>query len=255
MIRLDGLSDIGHLRHAFFTRRGGVSEGIYASLNCGYGSGDDTERVEHNRATAMRRLGAPPDRLVTCRQVHSATAIVVEQPWRRDQAPAADGMATNRPGVVLGVLAADCAPLLLCDPAARVVGAAHAGWRGALAGVAEATIRAMESLGAARQRIRVGIGPCIAAASYEVGAEFPPPIIGPDPAAAAFFTPGRQTGRFMFDLCGYIAHRLARCGVSFVACSPHDTMAEPDLFFSYRRARLRGEPAFGLGLSAIVLDG
>ena len=254
MIRLAALDDIGAIRHAFFTRQGGVSDGFYASLNCGTSSGDDPQRVNQNRTIAMRMLGAASERLVTCRQIHSAFAVSVDAPWQDQGAPAADAMATRRPGLVLGVLAADCAPLLLCDPAARVIGAAHAGWRGALAGVAEATVEAMERLGAARHRIRVGIGPCIGPASYEVGPEFPQSIISPDPSAETYFAPGRRTGHFMFDLPGYVAHRLASVGVPGVERTSHDTAAEPGLFFSYRRSRLCGEPAFGLGLSAIVID-
>jgi purine-nucleoside/S-methyl-5'-thioadenosine phosphorylase / adenosine deaminase len=255
MIRLGRLDNAGGIRHGFFTRQGGVSDGLFASLNCGYGSRDRAERIEQNRTIAMRMLGFSGDRLVTCRQVHSAVAVTVKEPWPHRTAPAADAMATNRPGVVLGVLAADCAPLVLCDPVTRVIGAAHAGWRGAFAGVAEAAVEAMERLGAARRRIRVGIGPCIGPASYEVGPEFPQPILARDPAVQRYFTPARRADHFMFDLAGYIAYRLSAFGVPVIERAPHDTMAEPDLFFSYRRACLRGEPAFGLGLSAIAIDG
>jgi polyphenol oxidase len=254
MIHLAGFDDCGPIRHAFFTRQGGVSDGPYASLNCGWGSGDRAERVERNRGIAMTMMHIPSDRLVTCRQIHSAAAVIVEQPWAHTAAPAADAMATNRPGLVLGVLSADCAPLLLCDPVARVIGAAHAGWRGAVRGVAEAAVAAMERLGADRHRIRVGIGPCIGPESYEVGPEFPPPIVANDSAAERYFTIAPRLGRFMFDLRGYLAHRLARFGVPCVESATHDTVAEPDLFFSYRRARLCSEEAFGLGLSAIVID-
>jgi hypothetical protein len=255
MIVCKALGEGGGIRHAFFTRQGGVSDGYYASLNCGYGSGDRIERVTQNRTIAMGMLGLPGDRLVTCRQIHSAVAVRVEEP-HPDQTPiAADGMATNRPGVVLGVLAADCAPLLLCDPAARVIGAAHAGWRGAFAGVAEATIAEMERFGAEPSRLRVAIGPCIGPASYEVGPEFPLPIVARDPEAGTCFVPAPRAGHYLFDLARYIELRLAAAGVTLVERSAHDTAAEPDLFFSYRRARLRGEEAFGLGLSAIVIDG
>lgn len=255
MILCEGLGDAGGIRHAFFTRQGGVSDGCYASLNCGYGSGDRLEDVTQNRAIAVRMLGLTGDRLVTCRQIHSAVAIHVEDPHPHETPAAADGMATNRPGVVLGVLAADCAPLLMCDPAARVIGAAHAGWRGAFAGVAEATIAAMERLGAERSHLRVAIGPCIGPASYEVGPEFPLPFVACDPDARECFDPAPRAGHYLFDLARYIELRLAASGVRLVERSSHDTAAEPDLFFSYRRARLRGEQAFGLGLSAIVIDG
>jgi polyphenol oxidase len=254
MIRLARLNDCGPIRHAFFTRQGGISDGPYASLNCGWSSGDRAERVERNRGIAMAMMQIPPDRLVTCRQIHSAAAAIVEEPWRHAAAPAADAMATRRPGMVLGVLSADCAPLLLCDPVARVIGAAHAGWRGAVRGVAEAAVAAMERLGAKRHRIRVGIGPCIGPESYEVGPEFPQPIVANDPAAERYFNPAPRPGHFMFDLRGYLAYRLARSGVPCVESATHDTVAEPDLFFSYRRARLCGEEVFGLGLSAIVID-
>jgi YfiH family protein len=254
MIRLAGLETGSGIRHAFFTRQGGVSNGLYASLNCGYGSRDQMANVERNRAIAMAMIGLPAERLVTCKQVHSAAAVAVEAPWPREAAPAADALATNVPGLALGILAADCAPVLLCDPAARVIGAAHAGWRGAVGGVVEATVEAMERLGAARGRIHAGIGPCIGLGSYEVGPEFPGPIVAPDPAAEACFMPARRAGHFMFDLARYVERRLAACGVAEIESAHRDTVADPDQFFSYRRARLRGEPVFGLGLSAIVLD-
>jgi polyphenol oxidase len=255
LICCNTLAEGGGIRHAFFTRQGGVSDSLYASLNCGYGSGDRSERVTQNRAIAMRMLGIAADRLVTCRQVHSAIAIHIDQPRPHQPAAVADAMATSRPGVALGVLAADCAPLLLCDPEAGVIGAAHAGWRGAVAGVAEATVDAVETLGAERSRLRVAIGPCIGPNSYEVGPEFPPPILARHPGAAACFVPAARAGHFLFDLAGYIEHRLAAASVTHVERTSHDTAAEPDLFFSYRRACLRGETAFGLGLSAIVIDG
>jgi YfiH family protein len=254
MIRLAGLKDDA-VRHAFFTRQGGVSRGHYASLNCGWGSGDTPADVDRNRAIAMQRLDLDADRLATCRQVHGTAAITVAEPWPRESAPRADALATNVPGIALGVLAADCAPILLCDPAAHVIGAAHAGWRGALGGVAEAAVTAMEQLGATRSRIRAAIGPCIGRASYEVGPEFPQPFIAPDAAAAMFFTAAPRTGHFLFDLAGYVEYRLAGFGVAQIERAGCDTVADPERFFSYRRARLRGEPAFGLLLSAIVLAG
>jgi polyphenol oxidase len=253
MITLAGLGADPGIRHAFFTRRGGVSEGLFQSLNCGFGSGDAEEDVVRNRAIAMDRLGLGADRLATCRQIHSAAVVTVTHPWQWQDAPRADGLATRVPGVALGVLAADCAPILLHDPAARVIGAAHGGWRGAVAGVAEATIAAMEALGAERARVRAGIGPCIGPGSYEVGPEFPRPIVAEDPGAAVHFTPARNPDRSLFDLAGYIAYRLARYGVARIERAARDTLAEPRDFFSYRRACLRGEPVYGRGLSAIVL--
>jgi YfiH family protein len=241
------------VRHAYFTRRGGVSDGLFHSLNCGFGSGDSEARVARNRAIAMDLLGICGDRLVTCRQVHSARVVTVADPWGRENAPRADAMVTRVRGLALGVLAADCAPVLFVDPVARIVGAAHGGWRGALAGVAEATVAAMVALGAERARIRAGIGPCIGPASYEVGPEFPRPIVAEDAAAAAYFAPAPRPGRSLFDLAGYLAHRLRRCGVAAIDRVAHDTVAEARDFFSYRRAHRRGEPAYGRGLSAILL--
>jgi purine-nucleoside/S-methyl-5'-thioadenosine phosphorylase / adenosine deaminase len=254
MIALDLLDANGAVRHAFFTRRGGVSEGLFGSLNCGFGAGDLAENVARNRAIALDRLDQSADRLVTCRQIHSAAVVIVENPWRREDAPRADGMVSRAPGVALGILAADCAPVLLHDPVARVIGAAHAGWRGALAGVVEATVAQMAALGAEPSHIRAGIGPCIGPASYEVGPEFPQPVVAEDPLAEAYFAPARRAGYFMFDLAGYVERRLTRAGVRLVQHKPHDTVADEGQFFSYRRACLRGETAYGRGLSAITLD-
>jgi polyphenol oxidase len=242
------------IRHAFFTRQGGVSEGLFGSLNCGFGSGDEPQRVAANRAIAMARLGQTADRLVTVRQIHSARVVVVERPWRREESPTADGLVTAVPRIALGVLAADCAPILFYDPVARVIGAAHGGWRGALGGVVDATTAWMAELGADRSHIRAAIGPCIAWRSYEVGPEFPQPFVTDDPGNIRFFAPALRLGRFLFDLGGYIAHRLARAGITAVELAPHDTVTEEERFFSYRRARLRGERCYGLGLSAIVIE-
>jgi hypothetical protein len=253
MITLDLLNHNPGIRHAFFTRQGGLSGGFFESLNCGFGSGDAAETVARNRAIAMERLGLSPDRLVTCYQVHSTTVVTVENPWPRDAAPRADGLVTRGSGIALGILAADCAPILFADAVAGVIGAAHGGWRGALGGIVEATLDRMEALGAERARIRAGIGPCIDQRSYEVGPEFPQPFLSDDPASAAYFAPAVQTGRFMFDLPGYIERRLARAGVAVIDRAAHDTVAEDTHFFSYRRACLRGEPVYGRALSAIAL--
>ncbi len=254
MITLGLLARDAGIRHAFFTRRGGVSNGPYQSLNCGFGSGDAPESVARNRAIAMRRLGLPADRLVTCYQVHSATVVNVENPWPCEGAPRADAMVTRRPDIALGVLTADCAPILLHDPVAKVIGAAHGGWRGALGGVVEAALERMEALGAERSRIRAGIGPCIAASSYVVGPEFPQEFLAEDSASACYFSSALRTGHFMFDLPGYIEHRLVRAGITIVERAPHDTVADEPRLFSYRRACLRGEQSYGRGLSAIVLN-
>lgn len=249
---LDGASAT---RHAFFTRRGGVSCGLYESLNCGFGSGDSAESVMRNREIAMAQLGLPADRLVTCYQIHSANVVTIETPWRWEIAPRADGMVTRMRDIALGILTADCAPVLFHDPVAEVIGAAHCGWRGALRGVVEATTAHMEALGAERSRIRAGIGPCIAQKSYQVGPEFPHQFTAADAASARYFGPASRACHFVFDLAGYIEHRLARAGIAIIERSGHDTVAEDGHFFSYRRACLRGERAYGRGLSAIVLEG
>ena len=253
MITLPLLDHDPGIRHAFFTREGGVSGGFFESLNCGFGSGDAAEMVARNRAIAMERLGFSPDRLVTLYQVHSTTVVTVEKPWPRDATPRADGLVTGSSGIVLGILAADCAPVLFEDAVARVIGAAHGGWRGALGGIVEATLDRMEALGAERARIRAGIGPCIAPTSYEVGPDFPQPFLANDPASAAYFAPALRTGHLMFDLPGYIERRLARAGIAAIERAAYDTVAEDTHFFSYRRACLRGEPVYGRGLSAIAL--
>ena len=253
MITNGALSDIGHIRHAFFTRQGGVSTGIYASLNAGYGSNDSLEAVTENRARAAAMLGAAPDRLITCYQIHSPDCVVVEEPWTRETMPKADAMATRVPGIMLGVLHADCAPVLFADREARVIGAAHSGWKGARGGVLEATVARMVELGAEPGRITAAVGPCITRRSYEVGPEFPAGFLEEDPDNQDFFAPAARAGHFMFDLPGYVARRLTRAGVGRVETSAHDTVAEEELFFSYRRATLRGEGDYARGLSAIIL--
>ena len=248
------LNALEGVRHGFFTRKGGVSAGIYASNNCGLGSGDDRDAVTTNRARAAARLDVAPDRLVSLHQIHSATAIAVEAPWPPERNPRADAMVTKTPGIALGVLGADCVPVLLADVEARVVGAVHAGWKGALAGVIEAAVAAMAALGATPARIAAGIGPAIAQRSYEVGPEFPAPFLAQDEHNAAFFCPAVAAGRWQFDLKGYVASRLDRTGVRHPAILPHDTCAEEALFFSYRRATKRGERDYGRLLSAIALE-
>jgi polyphenol oxidase len=241
------------VRHGFFTRAGGVSSGLYASLNVGGGSRDDRANVVENRARAMAALDLPGAALVTAYQVHSATAIAVGGPWPGEP-PRADGLATDRPGVALGILTADCAPILFVDGDARVIGAAHAGWRGALTGIAEATITAMETLGASRGHIRAAVGPCIGPASYEVGSEFPAPFIAGDASAQRFFRPAARAGHLMFDLPGYVAHRLTAIGVGRVEALGVDTCSDAERFFSYRRTTLRKESDYGRGLSAIAIE-
>lgn len=247
------LAELPGVRHGFFTRRGGVSEGPWASLNVGLRGGDDPARVAENRARAAAALGLGADRLVTARQVHGAMALVVEEPWDNRTAPEADALVTRTPGLLLGVLSADCGPILLADPEAGVVGAAHAGWKGALAGVAEAAVAAMAALGAAPGRITAALGPCIAQPSYEVGPDLVDRFRAEDPASARFFAPAGESGKATFDLKGYLAARLARAGVQRVDVLPHDTYAEEDLFFSFRRTTHRGEAGFGLQLAAVAV--
>lgn len=249
----DCLSDIPGLAHGFFTRRGGVSEGIYASLNCGAGSRDERGRVLENRARVARHLGAGDCVLLTCHQVHSADAIIVRQPWPVGEAPRADGMVTNVPGVLLGALAADCAPVLFADPVARVVGAAHAGWKGALTGVLEATVAKMTELGARPGRIRAVLGPCIGPTAYEVGPEFEARFLDVDPAYRQFFAREQPDARPYFNLPGFILARLAEAGLDTVESCTACTYRDPQQFFSYRRATHFGEADYGRQVSAIVL--
>jgi hypothetical protein len=254
MLTIGPLNEIAHIRHGFFSRNGGVSAGVYDSLNCGYGSGDAAEKVSENRARAMAMLELDGGRLVTAYQSHSAEVAEVEEPWERQDAPKADGLVTRRPGLALGILSADCAPVLMADAKGRVVGAAHAGWRGALDGVLEATIEAMIALGAEREAIVAGVGPAIGQRSYEVGPEFPAPFLEHSEDNGDLFYPARRAGHFMFDLKGYVARRLGRAGVGRVQILPCDTCAEANRFFSYRRACQRGESDYGRGLSAIYLE-
>jgi polyphenol oxidase len=241
-----------HLRHGFFGRRGGVSRGLYNSLNCGLGTLDDLDNVRENRSRVCRALGADPDRLITLRQVHSARCEIVESPYGIGQTPESDALVTRTPGLVLGILAADCAPVLLCDPHAGVAGAAHAGWRGAAGGVLEATIEAMVSLGAEPGRIVCGIGPCLGRSSFEVGPDLVEQVLAASPWADHLFAEG--TGdRSQFDFKGYCGGRLARMGVGMIDSLAEDTLVQPDLFFSYRASQKAGHEEAGRNLSAIVL--
>ncbi len=252
IITADPLSALHRIRHGFFTRQGGVSTGIYASLNVGFGSDDTAENVAENRRRAMAAFdrSAPP--LNTVHQVHSAIVARVEAPWDPADAPQADALVSAVPGVALGILTADCAPVLFADGDRKIVGAAHAGWRGAIGGVVEATVAAMEDLGARRSNIHAIIGPTIGARSYEVGPEFPAPFLAEDPENARFFTPSRRHGHQMFDLPGYLGRKLGALGLASANILPRDTCAEPDAFFSYRRATLTGESDYGRGLSVIM---
>lgn len=232
-------------RHGFFTRRGGVSSGAYATLNCGLRSEDDPAAVAENRARAAYALGAAPEALRALRQVHGAAVVDAGEDW--DSLPEADAMVTRTPGVTLGIITADCAPVLFHDAEARVIGAAHAGWKGAVTGVLEATIAAMEALGAARAGIIAVVGPCIAQASYEVRADLRDAV-----GDARFFVPGRDAAHFQFDLTGYCTARLAAAGVATAAIGV-DTLADDARFFSHRRRTLAGGGPLGHQLSAIML--
>jgi hypothetical protein len=255
MITLPGLDRAGAVRHGFFTREGGVSGGLYASRNCGFGAADPRDNVARNRARCVAELSAGPCALVTGYQTHSAAVATVEAPWPPEAAPEVDALVTRRPGIALGILTADCAPVLLADAGAGVIGAAHAGWKGALGGVLEAAVAAMAALGAEPARIAAGIGPRIGAASYEVGAELRDRVVGDSADTEVFFAPAARPGHFLFDLAGYVERRLCAAGVGLVEAAAHDTYVEEARFFSYRRATHRGEPDYGRGLSAIALPG
>jgi YfiH family protein len=242
-------------RHGFFTRAGGVSEGPYASLNCSLSGQDSRDAVLENRARVARWLGAEPAALVGVTQVHGTAVVAVTEPWPAGQGPVADAMVTDRPGIALGVVTADCAPVLFCDPVAGVIGAAHAGWRGAVAGVLEATVAAMADLGARPERTLAAIGPCIGQASYEVAADLRDAVLARDLRDARFFAegrPGRPPGRWQFDLAGYCAARLRGVGIGHVETLGADTAAEQDRFFSHRRRTLSGGGPIGHQMSAIV---
>jgi len=248
------LSESHRIAHGFFGRQGGVSQGIYASLNCGPGSGDKRDRVMENRARALAHLAeGRVASLATLYQTHSAHAVTVEAPWEIGNAPGADAMATNVPRIALGILTADCAPVLLADDEARVIGAAHAGWKGAQAGVVASVVDAMEKLGAQRARVRAAIGPTISQANYEVGAEFQAGFVERDSTNARFFVPSQRAGHWQFDLESYVAGRLADAGVNRVERLSVCTYAGDGAFFSYRRTTHRGEADYGRDISAILL--
>lgn len=243
------------LRHAFFTRVGGASSGLYAGLNTGIGSNDQRATVLENRARAARHLGAAPGRLATPYQVHGTDAVMVEEPWGPGLGPKADAVVTNRPGLAVGVGTADCGPVLFADAEARVVAAAHAGWKGALAGILEATVEAMERLGARRDRIVAVLGPTISASAYEVGPEFEARFAEADTENARFFRPSGRDGHAFFDLPAYIVVRLKSSGIGLVHDVGQCTYANEARFYSYRRATHREEPDYGRLLSAIMLEG
>ncbi len=246
-------ADLMPVPHGFFTRRGGVSTGPYASLNCSVSSADDPAAVLENRGRAARSLGIEPAALLGLTQVHGDRVVTVTEPWLPGQGAKADAMVANWPGVALGIVTADCAPVLFADSAGGVVGAAHAGWRGAVLGVLEATLAAMSALGASPARIVAAIGPCIAQASYEVGPDLRDSVLADAADGAAFFTPGQREDRWQFDLPGYCAARLRAAGVGQVVMTGIDTLTDEDRFFSHRRRTLANSGPIGHQISVIRL--
>jgi YfiH family protein len=247
LARCDGI------RHGFFSRQGGVSSGIYGSLNCSLGSRDEVESVRQNRARVAETLGVEPHGLLSLCQVHSAKAVIAEKPWDAGGTPEADAVVTRTPGLAIAVLTADCAPVLFCDPEARIIGAAHAGWRGALSGIIDAAVASMEELGAKRERIAAAVGPCISQRAYEVGADYVERFLAEEPASTAFFMTDESSGEPHFDLAGYVAERVARAGVGTIADLGLCTYCDETRFFSYRRSQHHGEDDYGRQISAIVL--
>jgi YfiH family protein len=241
------------IAHAFFGRTGGVSEGLYSSLNCGPGSEDDREHVVENRRRALASLASIRTKLVTLYQVHGRDTVLAREAWEISRAPRADAMVTDVPGIALGILTADCAPVLFADAEAGVVGAAHAGWKGALAGVIGSAVAGMERLGAKRDRIRAAIGPCISQESYEVGDELRIALASGQPDNAAFFAPAKRAEHWQFDLAGFARAQLHRAGIEDAVLIPACTYLQESDFYSYRRATHRGERDYGRQLSAILL--
>jgi YfiH family protein len=253
MIEAPPLNKIAGIAHGFFTREGGASTGPFCSLNCGFGSGDDLETVARNRALVARAMGVTSDRLLTVYQDHTPNVVTVTKPWRRETAPIADAMVTSEPGMALGALTADCAPVVFADTRRPVIGIAHAGWKGALAGVTDAALTAMEALGADRSGIVAAIGPTISRNAYEVGPEFHRRFIAADAASDAFFRPASRPHHFMFDLPGYLLARLRRSGIGEAIDLALCTYSDEHRFFSYRRATHRSESHYGRLISAVAI--
>lgn len=252
-IEIPALSGLPRLAHGFFTRAGGASEGLYGSLNCGIGSKDERDRVLENRARVARHLGTAPESLLTCHQIHSATALLVTEPWPIEAQPKADALVTRTPKLALAALAADCAPILFADRKAQVVGAAHAGWKGAIGGIVEATLDTMEAAGARRVDIIAVVGPCISQDAYEVGPEFKATFADKSADFARYFQVPAGRDRAHFDLPGFIAGRLTAAGVGTIEVSGACTYQNPNRFFSFRRTTHAREPDYGRQISAIML--
>ena len=253
MLQAASLSTLARVRHAFFTRSGGVSQGVYDSLNGGVGSNDAPDKVTENRARMAAALGVRPDYLITAYQIHSPDVVVADKPWTLENRPRADAIVTRTSRLAIGVSTADCGPLLLADAEAGVIGAAHAGWRGAFIGVIEAAVDAMETLGAERSRIVAALGPTIRQPNYEVGPEFVARFLAADADNSRFFAASERAGHAMFDLAGYIADRVQRAGIVNFEDLGLCNYAEPECFFSYRRTTKQSEPDYGRHINAIVL--
>ena len=250
----DALSGPARISHGFFTRAGGVSAGLYGSLNCGIGSKDERANVLENLARVARRLGTDADRLLTCHQIHSATALYVDRPWTPDARPKADALVTRVPGLAIGALAADCTPVLFADPAAGVIGAAHAGWKGALAGILESALEVMEQAGARRANIIAVVGPCISQRAYEVGPEFEAAFVAVNQSYARYFSKPAPDARAHFDLPGFVGDRLRSAGAGRVEDLAQCTYSNPNRFFSFRRTTHAREADYGRQISAIMLE-
>jgi YfiH family protein len=259
MLQASSLSSLSGIRHAFFTREGGVSEGLYASLNGGVGSRDAAAHVAENRARMARAVGVAPELFLTAYQIHSPDVIVVDEnwpeTWKAPARPRADALVTRLRGIAIAVSTADCGPVLFADADAGVIGAAHAGWRGALTGVLEATLAAMETLGARRERVAAALGPMISQANYEVDADLIEKFVGQDSDNARFFATGRRDGHAQFNLPGFIAARLRKAGLTHVQDLAACTYADPVRFYSYRRSTHRSEADYGRHINAIALAG
>ncbi|MET0279375.1 MAG: peptidoglycan editing factor PgeF [Pseudorhodoplanes sp.] len=255
MLQAKSLGQIEGIRHGFFTRDGGVSGGIYSSLNGGVGSNDDAQSVAENRARMARALDVAPDQLLGCFQIHSPEVVVADRPWTSADRPRADAIVTSVPGLAIGVSTADCGPLLFADEVARVIGAAHAGWRGAFTGVIEATVAAMEKLGAERDRVKAALGPLIRQPNYEVSQSFVDEFLRNDESHTRFFKPASREGHAMFDLPGFVATRIEQSGIGTFEDLQLCTYADEQQFYSYRRSVHRSEPDYGRHINAIVLKG
>ncbi len=253
VLQAKNFAGLPRLRHGFFTRSGGKSEGVFASLNCKTGEGDDEANVRANLSLVAEHLGVSQEKLLTLDQIHGAEVVTVSAPWDLSARPRADAMVTNREGLALGILTADCVPVLLADVQAGVIGAVHAGWKSALAGIADNAIAAMEGLGASRSRIEAAIGPCIWQDSYEVDQAFRDRFLEQDFQNDRFFCSSETPERFLFELSGYVRDRFRKNDVAGISPSPADTFADETRFFSYRRSFLRGESQSGRQITAIVL--